>query len=190
MNRLLVSLGVVLLFLGAVHGQTAPTAEQITDAQKLFTGLLRDETRARRHVLFLADYVHRSPWRFEILVTLTQRLSVAGADVVVVDDALTPCGDMAVAIGGDDREERFTAIVNIIIHLERGPDSVASYLSTLEDAGVPVFDFLGEAFGYSPDKVRDLAAANRIRRVGAKRLLLEAFTRHYGGLAAKMAEKH
>jgi hypothetical protein len=181
-----------LLFAVAVNidAQTAPTSEEISDAQKLFTGLLKDEARARRHVSFLVDYVHKSPWNFSTLVTLTQRLSVAGAEVAAIDDTLTPCGDMAVAIGGDDRQERFTAIVNIIMHLERGPESVAFYLNTLEDAGVPVFDFLGEAFGYSPDKVRDLAAANRIRREGAKRLLLESFTRHYGGLAAKMKDKH
>jgi hypothetical protein len=96
---------------------------------------------------------------------------------------------MAVALGGEDREDHFAQIVNVMFRLQQGPEDVIVCLTALEQIGVPAFNLLGESTGKTPAQVRKLALEDRLRREPAKRILLDAFRRHYFGLAEKIAKK-
>lgn len=170
-----------------------PVSAQTTTDRALivFTQILHDEDRSQKHVAFLTSYQQRSPWKFTTLVEVTQRLAIAGYDLKEVDEALEPCGDMASAIATKDDDEKFAAIVYLIFGLD--PDSnappVGEILAQLETQGVPAYKFLAEATGVKITRIQTLASTNRLHGDAAKQLLLASFTRHYGGLAAKLAQK-
>jgi hypothetical protein len=158
----------------------------------VFTRILDSKEKALDHVAYLATYRMRAPWQFSTLVEITQRLAVMGFDIKEVDASLVPCGDMAAALTTEDDDERFARIVFLIFELTAGDldgQLVRDSLLGLEGLGVPITKLLSEATGLKPAKVRDLIMNGRLRGGVAKRVLLDGFTRHYGGLAAKLADE-
>ena len=136
--------------------------------------------------------MQRSSWHFETLVEVTQRLAVEGIDIHQVDAALEPCGDMASAITADDSDSRFAQIVLLISPLEKQTSTEDLYTSLyeLDNLGVPAFQFLAEFTGTPLRKIKDYARDGRLKAEGVRDILLASFTLHYGGLAAKLAQKH
>ncbi len=168
--------------------QRVPSANEFDRAKAIFAKILRNDDAAQRHLLYLSAYLDRSPWQFRTLVSVTQRLAVSGVSIQEIDDALIPCGDVAIAASVEDDDDVFAQIVLLTLSLKT-EEHTATALRAFEDTGVPVFNLLGEALGYAPEKVRNLAESGRLKGEGTKKILLEAFTRHYDGLAKQRAEK-
>jgi|ERR1041384_3816474 hypothetical protein len=179
---------IVLLSAGAVFAQRTPTQDELDRAQLVLGRALNNEKDAEHHILFLQSYLEQAPWQFRTLVDITQKLLAGRESLADIQRAIPACGDAAVAATVEDDDATYERIVLALFSVKTGRDPVAG-LSELESNGVPAFDLLGEATGYSASKVRTLADAGRIKSKGAFDILLVAFERKYNGLAAKRAEQ-
>jgi hypothetical protein len=191
--RLLPLILVALLFFGggARAQEDSPSAQDIAAARTLFATILKSEDKAKDHVITILAYSMHSPYSFSLLQTMTQRLAVAGFSIDEIDEALKPCGDMAIAAGGD-RDEwglRLVAVLSVILRLKHGPDSVGNCLDVLEAADVPAYSYLAEASGKTVQNIRSLVDQNRVRREGAGKIMLLAFRIHFDGLAEKFRDR-
>lgn len=179
---------IVLVMASAAYGQRTPTKDELDRAQLVLSRALNSESDAEHHILFLQGYLEQSPWQFRTLVEISQKLLSVRESLADIQRAITACGDAAIAATVEDDDATYQRIVLALFSVKTGRNPIAG-LNELESNGVPAYDLLGEATGYSASKVRDLAEAGRIKSKGAFNILLVAFERKYNGLAAKRAEQ-
>jgi len=187
-NRAILTLAIIVLAGSIAYSQRAPTKDEIDRAQLVLGRVLKSESDAEHHLLFLESYVERSPWQFRTVIDISQKLLLAHESLADVQQAIVACGDAAVAATVEDDDAIFERIVFALfaVKSDRG---VLTGLSELESCGIPVYDLLGEMTGMTPAKARSLAEAGRIKPKGAFQILMDAFGRKYHDLAAKRADQ-
>lgn len=156
-------------------------------ATVVFVRLLHSEEDAKALVNQLHTYKQHSPWEFETILQVAQKLVVAGYKPSDILPLFKPCGDAAVGLNVSADDDDFARIVGMMYDVRNEPDEVYTNLSILEKAGLPAYKILSEALGMKKEKVEKLARDNRLRNEVVYKVLLAGFEVHFGGLAEKVA---
>lgn len=157
-------------------------------ATTVFTQLLKSEEQAKHLVLRISIYGNRSPFDYNLIMTLAQRLVTNDYPHQDLFKLLEPCADMTVALNGDG--ELFAEIVLTMASLRVAEsDEISSILYSLEGLGVPAYKLLALMIGKTESETKKLARQGRVRGNGTKDALLAAFNLKYKGLAEKVVNE-
>ncbi len=163
--------------------QEVETDDQLAArALPTFTKLLRSEKDARELILNLQNHKAHSPYQLSTILTVAQRLIVAGVSSSEVVPLIAPCADAAAAINGDDGTFGGVALLMGALKIKR---DAYENLYAIDQLGVPAFDLLGVQIGRTREQTIKLALDGRLKPDMAAEALLEIFTRRYGGIAEK-----
>jgi hypothetical protein len=182
-----------VLCAGAIQAKQRSAADEDSElnnqARIVFGKLLHSDQDAKIFVNLLYVYRLNSPWSYETILQVSQRLIVAGYEQGEVLPLLKSCGDGAVGVDAQADDEDFARLVGLMFSLRNEPDDVAVNVAVLERYGIPAYKFLSEALGMKKEKIEKLAEANRLRSKVVYQILLESNEVHFGDLATKIAKE-
>ena len=152
-----------------------------------FTTMLGSAEKAQAFLDDMADFATKTPFEYPELLEASKRMLAYGFAAKEVLPILRAVGDTAAAVNsGADGIDRITLALG---QIRAKGKLAAEEMRQLTEAGVPAWEMLAEAMGFSADevgKVMDMVSKGLIPSGKAIEMLTAGMTKRFGGMMASM----
>jgi len=158
-------------------------------AQIGFATMLGSAEKAQKFLDDMADFAVRTPFEYPELLEAAKRMLAYGFAAEEVLPTLRAVGDTAAAVNsGAVGIDRITLALG---QIRAKGKLAAEEMRQLTEAGVPAWEMLAEAMGFSADevgKVMDMVSKGLIPGYKAVEMLTAGMTKRFGGMMASMED--